>query len=172
MKYLIAVFFCWAALVSRIQAQPADKISFIRQTVTAINTQSGYKIKTLDNDYFAAKYGETPDNGLELKGYYQNGVLRKMEYSVGLSNCMKTFEFYLSGNELIFVFVKEEDYPQTNEGLDFTKLVPAQQARYYFDRGKIFKTILKGPSRNVGVAPADFLSTCDDLKKDLSSSNK
>jgi hypothetical protein len=169
MKYLIGIFFCWAASVSNIAAQPNTKIIAIRQIVTAINTQSGYKIKTLDNDYFEDKYGETPDNGVELKGFYQNGVLKKMVYGVGLSNCMKTHEFYLSGTDLIFVFLKEEDYPATANGLDYNKLVAAFEGRYYFDGGKIFQTKLKGTQRNVGVAPADFLSIFNDLKKDLSS---
>src|ERR1700733_12637696 len=127
MKYLIGIFFCWAASVSTIAAQPNTKIVPSSQIVTAINTQSGYKIKTLDNDYFEDKYGQMPDNGVELKGFYQNGALKKMVYGVGLSNCMKTYEFYLSGATLVFVFEKEEDYPVKPNGyeLDYNKLVAA-----------------------------------------------
>ena len=170
MKNLIAMVFFTMVYPARPFAQPDTKIIAIRQIVTAINTQSGYKVKTLGNDYFEDKYGETPDNGIELKGCYQNGALKKMVYSVGLSNCMKTFEFYLSGATLIFVFEKEEDYPVKPNGyeLDYNKLVAAFEGRYYLDDGKIFQTKLKGTQRNVGVAPADFLSTFNDLKKDLS----
>ncbi len=144
----------------------------IRQMVTAINTPSGYKVKTLDNDYFEDKYGETPDNGIGLKGYYQNKVLKKMVYSVGLSNSMKTYEFYLSGPDLIFVFQKEQDYPATAAGgLDYSKLVPAQEVRYYFDGQKIIKTITKGKGRPGGIEQGDLLSTFNDLKKDLGNYN-
>jgi hypothetical protein len=54
--------------------------------------------------------------------------------------------------------------------LDHSKLVPAQEARYYLEGGKILKTLIKGRSRNGGIAPGDFLSTFNDLKKDLSTS--
>jgi hypothetical protein len=137
MKNLIAILLFIVIYPIRTFAQPDNTIAAIRQAVTAINTQSGYKVKTLDNDYFENKYGKTPDNGLELKGYYQNGLLKKMVYSVGLSNSMKTYEFYLSGANLIFVFQKEQDYPATAAGgLDYSKLVPAQEVRYYFDGPK------------------------------------
>lgn len=95
-----------------------------------------------------------------------------MAYSVGLSNSMKTYEFYLSGTDLIFVFQKEQDYPATAAGgLNYRKLLPAQEVRYYFDNGKIFKTIIKGKGRPGGIEQADLLSTFNDLKKDLSSYN-
>jgi len=168
MKNLMALFFFVLVYPPRPFAQPDNKIIAIRQTVIAINTQSGYKVKTLDNDYFEDKYGETPDNGVELKGFYQNGVLKKMVYSVGLSNCMKTYVFYLSGADLIFVFLKEDDYPATATGLNYDKLVAALEGRYYLDGGKIFKTILKGKGRASGNEQADLLSTFNDLKKDLS----
>ena len=142
MKNLIAVVFFVLVYPAPPFAQSDNKIIAIRQTVTAINTQSGYKVKTLDNDYFEDKYGETPDNGIKLKGFYQTGVLKKMVYSVGLSNAMKTYEFYLFGSDLIFVFQKEQDYPATAAGgLDYSKLVPAQEVRYYFDRQKIIKPL-------------------------------
>jgi len=111
MKYLNVTVFCWLTFLNSHPAQPADKIAFIRQTVTAINTTPGYKVKTLDNDYFEDKYGEAPDNGIELKGFYQNGVLKKMVYSVGLSNCMKTFEFYLRQRPY-FCFCKRRRLPR------------------------------------------------------------
>ena len=171
MKTLFAIIFFVTVCPTWPFAQPAGKIIGIRQIVTAINTQSGYKVKTLDNGYFEEKYGETPDNGVELKGYYQNGALKKMVYSVGLSNSMKTYEFYLSGASLIFVFQKEQDYPATAGGLDHSKLVPAQEARYYFDGPKILKTIIKGKGRPGGIEQADLLSTFNDLKKDLNSYN-
>jgi hypothetical protein len=172
MKNLIAIAFFVLLYPTRPFAQPGNKNIVIRQTVTAINTQSGYKVKTLHNGYFEDKYGETPDNGVELKGYYQNKVLKKMVYSVGLSNSIKTYEFYLSGGTLIFVFQKEQDYPATAAGgLDYSKLVPAQEARYYFDGPKIIKTITQGKGRPGGIEQADFLSTFNDLKKDLGNYN-
>lgn len=166
MKFLFAAVI-WAISFANLFAQQNGRIAFIRQTVIAINTQTGYKVKTLDNDFFEERHVETPDNGLELKAYYYRGELKKMVYSVGLSVSMKTYTFYLSGPELVFVFEQDENYPEKADGLDYSKLVPAAEKRFYFDKGMIFKTIIKGESRPGGPDPGDLLSIFNDLKKDL-----
>jgi hypothetical protein len=131
-------------------AQTDGRILAIRKTVQDINKETVYKIKTLTNDYFADVKNESTDNGQELKGYYKDGKLKKMVYCVGLSNCMKTYEYYFSGEGLIFAFEKEDDYPIKKNGpqLDYTKLAPAFEGRFYFEKGKIFKTLTKGKERS------------------------
>jgi hypothetical protein len=145
LKYLLAGLFLWTTNISF--AQNADKIPAIRKTVEAINNDSGYQIRTRDNDYFAEVKNEITDNGQELKGYYKNGRLKKMVYSLGLSVCMKTYEYYFLDNELIFVFEKEDDYPEKGDGLDYSRLLNAFEARYYLDKGKVFETKVKGAQR-------------------------
>ncbi|MDB5005875.1 MAG: hypothetical protein JWQ84_3037 [Mucilaginibacter sp.] len=151
--------------------QTDEKIIAIRKTVQHINSETGYKIKTLTNDYFADVKNEAADNGQELKGYYKDGELKKMVHSVGLSNCMKTYEYYFSGADLIFVFEKEADYPYKKGGFafDYSKLVPAFEGRFYFEKGKIFKTLTKGKERSTDLnhnsTTANLKDLLDDLKK-------
>ncbi len=143
--YFLAVMLLSAA--NSLFAQNTDKLLAVRTAVQAINNDSGYQIRMRDNDYFTDVKDEATDNGQELKGYYKNGVLKKMVYSLGLSVCMKTYEYYFSDNELIFVFEKEDDYPPKGDGLDYSRLVNAFEARYYLDKGKVFETKLKGTQR-------------------------
>ncbi len=144
-RYFLAVLFLCTVNISF--AQNTDKISAVRKAVQAINADSGYQIRTRDNEYFSDEKNEETDNGQELKGYYKNGHLVKMVYSLGLSVCMKTYEYYFLNNELIFVFEKEDDYPPKGDGLDHSRLVNAFEARYYLDKGKVFETKLKGTQR-------------------------
>lgn len=61
-----------------------QNIEPVRKAVQKINQTTGFKIKTVPYSYFMDKY-EVTDNGIELKGFYKNGSLKKMEHFVGLS---------------------------------------------------------------------------------------
>ena len=162
---LAIVIFCFLLAANVVAGQATDKIAAIRKTAEAINNTRGYKIKVYNFD----DTEEVADNGQELKGYYQNGHLKKIVYSVGLSNCMKTFEYYFSDAGLIFVFEKEDDYPEKKDhsGLDFTKLVPAFEGRYYIAKGKVIQSKLKGHEQSTAANTADMLSTLKYLMDDL-----
>jgi hypothetical protein len=149
--------------------QTDERIISIRKSVQSINNETGYKIKTLTNDYFADEKNEDADNGQELKGYYKGGKLKKIIYSAGLSNCMKTYEYYLADAGLIFVFEKEDDYPYKKDGsgLDYSKLVPAFEGRYYFDKGNIFQTKTKGQEKSAYPDKNRFSIILKDFLKDL-----
>ena len=124
--------------------QAAERIATVRQKVEAINTEKSYKIKKLDNDYFVNVKNEGTDGGQELSGYYKNGKLKKIVYSVGLSYGMETFEYFFSDDELIFVFEKQDKFAdvkdQSNQvtGLDHTKLESVYTGRFYFENSKLF----------------------------------
>lgn len=124
--------------------QAAERIATVRQKVEAINTEKSYKIKKLDNDYFVSINNDAPDGGQELSGFYKNGKLHKIVYSVGLSYGMKTSEYFFSDDELIFVFEKQDQFAnikdQSNQviGLDHTKLKSVYSGRYYFENSKLF----------------------------------
>lgn len=153
-----------------VSAQANEKIAAIRKLVQAINNDSGYKIKALDNNYFTDVKNEVYDNGQELKGYYKNGQLKKIIYTVGLSNCMKTYGYYFYGKSLVFVFEKEDDYPlkKDGSGLDNSKLIPAFEGRYYIENGKIFQSKTKGQERSADSDKnrfnTDLKSFLEDLK--------
>ncbi|GAC1305079.1 MAG: hypothetical protein NVSMB24_13510 [Mucilaginibacter sp.] len=149
--------------------QQNDKIITIRKAVAEINNTRGYKVKTLSNDYFTSK-NEVADNGQELKGYYQRGTLKKIVFSIGISYGMKTYEFYFSNNKLIFAFQKEDIFPEakgaSGRTLNYEKLVPVFEGRYYFEKGKIFQTISKGQKRFADNTE-DILMIVTRLLKDL-----
>ena len=54
----------------------------IKKTVQNINQTKGFKIKTVPYSYFMDQ-SQVTDNGIELKGFYKNGKLRKMEHFFG-----------------------------------------------------------------------------------------
>ena len=57
---------------------------------------------------------------------------------------MKTYEYFFSDDELIFVFEKQDQFAdikdQSNQviGLDHTKLESVYSGRYYFENSKLF----------------------------------
>jgi len=169
---LAIVIFCFLTTANVAAGQVTDKIASIRKTVEAINNTNGYNVKILDNDYFA-KEDEVSDNGQELRGYYKNGQLKKIVYSLGLSNCLRPFEYYFSDTGLVFVFEKEADYPEKRRragaanGLDYSKLVPVFEGRYYIEKDKIIQSKIKGRTRNGNDYAAGMLNTLKDLMEDL-----
>lgn len=131
-------------LTTLLFGQTAERISAVRKKVEAINTEKSYQIKKLDNDYFVNVKNESTDGGQELSGYYKNGKLKKIVYSVGLSYGMKTCEYFFSNDELIFVFEKQDQFADLKDksnqvtGLDHTKLEPVYTGRFYFENSKLF----------------------------------
>ena len=124
--------------------QNAERIAAVRKKVEAINTEKSYQINKLDNDYFVNVKKEATDGGQELTGYYKNGKLKKIVYSVGLSYEMKTTEYFFSNDELIFVFHKQDQFADLKDksnqvtGLDHTKLESVYTGRFYFENSKLF----------------------------------
>ncbi|MBF8456143.1 hypothetical protein IV494_03020 [Kaistella sp. G5-32] len=131
-------------LTNLLFGQTAERIAAVRKKVEAINTEKSYQIKKLDNDYFVNVKNEPTDGGQELSGYYKNGKLKKIIYSVGLSYGMKTCEYFFSDDELIFVFEKQDQFAdlkdQSNQvtGSDHTKLESVYTGRFYFENSKLF----------------------------------
>ena len=131
-------------LTTLLFGQTAERIAAVRKKVQTINTERSYQIKKLDNDYFVNVKNEATDGGQELSGYYKNGKLKKIVYSVKLSYGMKIFEYFFSNDELIFVFEKQDQFEdikdQSNQvtGLDHTKLESVYTGRFYFENSKLF----------------------------------
>jgi hypothetical protein len=175
--FLFIISFCIFSITS-ISAQSTEKIKIIRATVERINRDSVYTIKTLDNEYFLAHEGST-DNGQELSGYFKAGDLKKMIFRIGLSYAMRTTEYYFSDNQLIFVFEKEENYPELKDslgefvGLDLSKLEPAFEGRYYFDKAKMTEAKITGKQRitDEGNREQDLLEVSAHFAEQLKTAN-
>ena len=165
------------ALTTLLFGQTAEKITAVRKKVEDINTEKSYHIRKLDNDYFVNVKNEATDGGQELSGYYKNGKLKKIVYSVGLSYGVKTTEYFYSDNELIFVFEKQDQFADLKDhsnqvtGLDHTKLESVYTGRFYFENSKLFSVKQKGKeifnNVNKKSKEAKFLEDSNSFRKEL-----
>ena len=108
-------------------------------------------MKTLDNDYFVS-HRDVTDGGQELAGYFINGQIQKIAYSVGLSFGLQKCVYYFDRGEVVYVSAEEDDYPATNEGLDFDKTEPVFSGEYFFMNGKLLVTNSKGQGRYLSAS--------------------
>lgn len=153
------VFFCLSVLI--FSSAYGQDVTAIRKTVEQINRTGKYTIKTVPNEYFVEK-GQVTDNGSELKGFYHNGTLKKMEYSVGVSVWKYQTEYFFDRGQPVFVHLKKY---RISDGNGFLKQpVLMSESRYYYLNGKLIKTT--GVSVKNGERK-DLLKEAGDRKKDL-----
>ena len=138
----------------------SQNLDLIKKEVEEINNTKNFKIKTIPNDYFVDVKNKATDNGQELKGYYKNNQLRKINHFVGLSSWNIITEYFYKDNQLIFVL--ESKYQSVNENGFLNKPKLLYKNRYYFNNNKLIKKIEKEPSENF-----DFIKLSNELKKDL-----
>ena len=138
-----------------------QNIESSRKTVEKINQTQGFKIRIVPNSYYSDKNIVT-DNGIELKGYYKNNKLLKMEYWVGLSAWKIITEYFFSDNaELVFVHSKKYQIVGENGYLKKPQLL--SERRYYYEDDKVIKTI----GVNDNDEKIDFLQESENLMNDL-----
>ena len=61
--------------------QTDETIKVTRKTVETINTDTGYTVMTLNNDYFVNEINVATDGGQDRTGYYKNGQIKKLIYA-------------------------------------------------------------------------------------------
>jgi len=105
------------------------------------------------------------DRGQELMDYFMDGQIQEIAYSVGLSYGLQKFLYYFDGGELVYVYEEEDDYPATNEGLDYEKTEPVFSGEYFFQRGKLVMTKSEGTLKYQESTPPDFVAMADELHK-------
>lgn len=140
----------------------SQDLKSIKKTVAEINQTKNYKIKIVPYSYFMDK-SQVTDNGIELKGFYKDGVLKKIEHFVGLSACeIITQYFFSKEDKLIFVLAKKYQIVDENGYMKDPKQI-SESRYYYIDEklGKVFKT----PNNN--DEEIDYLKEIQALKKDL-----
>ncbi len=86
-------------------------------------------LKTVPNEYFVEK-GQVTDNGSELKGFYDKGELKKMEYSVSVSAWKYLTEYFFDRGNPIFVHLKK--YRTSGESVILKQPVLMSESRYYY----------------------------------------
>ncbi|WP_326983820.1 hypothetical protein VUJ46_04565 [Chryseobacterium sp. MYb264] len=140
----------------------SQDIMLIKKEVAEINQIKNYSIKVVPYSYFMDKHQVT-DNGIELKGYYKSGKLRKIDHFIGLSAWYISTEYFLDKNgQLIFVYSKK--YQTVDENGYLKNPIKISEIRNYYAKGKLIETV-KMPENQ--IEDADYLRTFQELKKDL-----
>ncbi|MCI0619490.1 hypothetical protein L0Y40_00425 [Candidatus Wolfebacteria bacterium] len=122
----------------------------IMETVSVADAEENYQRKILNNEYFVFR-GSVTDNGQELAGYFKDGQVYKITYSLGLSYAVKKYLYYFDDGDLVFVYEEENNYPYVEEkgGLDYGRLEFAFGAVYFFQEEKLVMRRFKGERRSV-----------------------
>lgn len=123
-----------------------DEIRQIRIFYLKINSDHSLKTIVLTNDDFLPD--ETLDGGCSLTGYYKNDTLYKMSAWIGISYCVRQYDYYLHTGKPVFIFETEKDFPANADGtLVYTKLNPGFEGRYYLYGQKVIDIKHKGVKR-------------------------
>jgi len=103
-----------------------------------------------------------PDGGGHVIGYFKNGQLVKMDEFIGLSSCVNITTYYLQDNKLIFVYTQGKEFQYVDSIATFNSNIQTvtMECRFYFDNGKMIKSILKGATR-CGGQPLDSWAKTD-----------
>jgi len=125
-----------------------EKINDIREKFQKINQDTVYIVKTLNNEQFLDKM---TDGGGSLIGYYKGEKIYKIIERVGVSYCVRTFEYYFWEDQLIFVYESELDplYNESKASFDWGNVNIVFEGRYYFDKGKLIEIKVVGKKRIV-----------------------
>jgi len=142
-----------------------QNIEPVRKTVQKINQTTGFKIKTVPYSYFMDK-SEVTDNGIELKGFYKNGALKKMEHFVGLSAWNIVTEYFFSKNQQL-VFVHSTKYQTVDENGYLEKPQKLSELRCYYENDKLIKSV---GTFNIDEK-IDYLNESQNLISDLRNYN-
>ena len=161
-NFKISIFIGFVILSFNCFGQSKDSVlKDIKTWYKSINDDSSLKVIKLENDEVTE---ENTDGGIELKGYFKDKELVKIQLSVGLSNCLQQFGYYFKNGKLFFIYETEDDYPSNKDGtLNYNKLANAFQGRFYFQNNLIIDKIVKGSKRS-GTPSIDIKETLNDLK--------
>lgn len=138
-----------------------QNIESVKKIVQNINQTKGFKIKTVPYSYFMDK-NQVTDNGIELKGYYKNNKLLKMEHWVGLSAWITTTEYFFTENGKL-VFVHSKKYQTVDENGYLEKPQQLSELRRYYEKDKLIKSVgVFNNDENI-----DYLKESQNLINDL-----
>lgn len=117
-------------------AQTANEIVKIRAEVAAINKGAAkYKKTTKDVEDISLE-------GTEATYYHSAGNLKKITAKIYGETYNSTGEFYYADGELIFAFLKRNQY-DTQIGLDKPpKVVSTEEQRFYFADGDLIRLLV------------------------------
>jgi len=143
-----------------------QNIEPVRKTVQKINQTKDFKITTIPYSYFMDK-NQVTDNGIELKGFYKDAALKKMEHFVGLSAWNIVTQYFFSENHQL-VFVHSIKYQTIDENGYLKKPQKLSELRCYYENDRLIKSV--GTFNN--DEKTDYLKESQNLKNDLKNYNK
>lgn len=139
-KILILIFTLNLSLV--VGQTNAEKIKEIRGKFEKINQDNTYELKTLENEQFL---DHIPDGGGSLTGYFKDNKVYKIVERIGVSYCVRTFEYYYWDERLILVYEKELDFKMNDgKGFDYDNQTLVFEGHYYFVNGNLIETSITG----------------------------
>ena len=136
-------------------------IKKIHKTVEQINKDSGYTTRTLDNEEFM---GQMTDGGGQVTGYFKKEQLVKIDEFIGLSSCVNNTTYYLKDNKLIFAYTQGKEFQYVDSIATFNSSIQTvtMECRFYFENGKMIKSIFKGATRCGGPPLDSWAKNCMD----------
>ncbi len=131
-----------------------EVIKEIKDKVEDIHLDTNLKSVTLQNEEFL---DNMTDGGGELTGFYKNDMIYKIYESVAISYGVYVTEFYFWKNQLIYVRDRFSKYIlDSANSLDFSRTETAYLGHYYFDKGKLIRSDVKGKDRFENEAEAAY----------------
>lgn len=124
-------------------------IADIRKRVEQIDGDSALQKIEIPESLIEKKEGQLPDGGESVTGYVKAGGICKISQRVGLSVCVRLFDYYFNQKgQVIAVLETEKDYPEKKNGeLDYNKLKDAFFGRYYMVGNKVIAVKATGKKR-------------------------
>ncbi|MCW3168863.1 hypothetical protein OMO38_10055 [Chryseobacterium sp. 09-1422] len=155
MKLILYSMVIFSGLLFGQNIEPGKKI------VQQINQIKDFKIKIVPNSYFTDK-SEVTDNGIELKGFYKNRRLRKIEHFLGLSAWKIVTEYFFSDDGKL-VFVHSQKYQILDENGYLKKPKLLSELKNYYENNTLIKTV----GQIINDENKDYLNESKNLINDL-----
>ena len=137
------------------------KLSDIRLKYSKIDSYKSYVLVVIDDAESFLEHAT--DNGAQLTGYFKGDSLLKVVEEAGLSNRYVQNKYYLENDKLFFVYSNDSSYKfdDSTETFDYSKLIFTSGGKYYFEKGKLFHSILsnKDQQKTRDEDAVDFLAS-------------
>jgi len=149
-QLLIAVMLLCFSVSTGCGQQKDTTIKHIRQLFQRINSDHTLKTLELGEEAFPEmeNEGAAPDGGVSMTASYKKDTVYKIKIWIGVSYCVREYEYYFSDGKLFFIYETEKDFPGDGQGaLNYEKLVLAFEGRYYINDGKIVDIKVTGKKR-------------------------
>lgn len=126
--------------------------------VKAIDEVKNYQVITLENNEFLPRM---TDGGGELKGFFTDDHLVKMETKVYTSFGLRTFKYYYSDDQLFYIneFFEHFSYEPKTGTINYAETEITFNGHYIFKNGQLIDYETTGHNRfeNAEIDPAVVL---------------